>query len=134
MEKDELYDEAVIITREIDYISTSILQRRLRIGYARSACLIDELEENGVVGPSVGVAPRKVLPSVESNNMKKIEIEDVDKLNDMIENKEVMMADWKEDPNSVIEMFSEHLNKFGLEVEMINPEDGDTYFFRVVKK
>ena len=66
--------------------------------------------------------------------MKKIEIEDCDRLNDMIANEEVMQADWKEDPNSVIEMMDEHLDKFGLEVEMINEGDGDTYFFRVIKK
>jgi S-DNA-T family DNA segregation ATPase FtsK/SpoIIIE len=41
--------------------SISLLQRRFRIGYNRAARLIDELEEHGVVGPSEGSKPRKVL-------------------------------------------------------------------------
>jgi S-DNA-T family DNA segregation ATPase FtsK/SpoIIIE len=53
-EADELYDKAEEVAREHTRISTSLLQRRLRIGYTRAARLIDMLEQNGVVGPAEG--------------------------------------------------------------------------------
>ncbi len=43
------------------FASTSLLQRRLKIGYARAARIIDEMEERGIVGPYEGANPRKVL-------------------------------------------------------------------------
>jgi S-DNA-T family DNA segregation ATPase FtsK/SpoIIIE len=52
--KDELIDKAIAIVTETQRASASMLQRRLRIGYPRAARLIDELEELGVVGPSLG--------------------------------------------------------------------------------
>ena len=52
--KDELIEKAIAIVRETQRASASMLQRRLRIGYPRAARLIDELEELGVVGPSLG--------------------------------------------------------------------------------
>jgi len=58
---DELYDEAKEIVIHAGKASTSYLQRKLRIGYARAARLIDILEENGVIGPSDGSRPREVL-------------------------------------------------------------------------
>jgi DNA segregation ATPase FtsK/SpoIIIE, S-DNA-T family len=51
---DHLIEEAIKIVRKSQRASTSMLQRRLRIGYPRAARLIDELEELGVVGPSQG--------------------------------------------------------------------------------
>ncbi len=60
---DELYDKAVEVSREHTRISASLLQRRLHIGYARAARLLDQLEENGVVGPAEGGGrSREVLP------------------------------------------------------------------------
>lgn len=58
---DELYDEAVDIVVSAKKASASLLQRRLSIGYARAARILDELEENGVVGPAQGSKPREVL-------------------------------------------------------------------------
>lgn len=58
---DELYEEAKGIVIEAGKASTSYLQRRLRIGYARAANIIDILEERGVVGPGEGAKPREVL-------------------------------------------------------------------------
>ncbi|UCD99287.1 MAG: DNA translocase FtsK [Chloroflexota bacterium] len=53
-QKDELIDKAIAIVQETQRASASLLQRRLRIGYPRAARLIDELEDLGVVGPSLG--------------------------------------------------------------------------------
>ncbi|MBT8909924.1 cell division protein FtsK [Lactobacillus delbrueckii subsp. bulgaricus] len=58
---DEYYQQAVDLVRRQQSASTSMLQRRFRIGYNRAARLIDELEEHGVVGPLEGSKPRKVL-------------------------------------------------------------------------
>ena len=62
---DNLYPEAKKIVIESGKASSSLLQRRLRVGYARAARLIDLLEENGIVGPGDGAKPREVLISKE---------------------------------------------------------------------
>lgn len=59
--EDDLYLEAKQTVEEAGKASTSFLQRKLRIGYARAARLIDILEERGVVGPGDGAKPREVL-------------------------------------------------------------------------
>lgn len=59
--EDELYDEAKAFVIQQQTASTSLLQRRFRIGYNRAARLIDDLEANHVVGPSEGSKPRKVF-------------------------------------------------------------------------
>ena len=58
---EELYERAKEIVIEYQTASTSLLQRCLRIGYGRSARLIDMLEERGVVGPADGTRGREVL-------------------------------------------------------------------------
>jgi len=60
-ETDELFDEAVKIVLDSGQASISMLQRRLRIGYARAARLIDEMEQRGIVGSYEGTKPREVL-------------------------------------------------------------------------
>lgn len=62
---DELYDEAASFIVSSGSASVSMLQRRFRIGYNRAARLIDEMEENGIIGPADGARPRKVLISHE---------------------------------------------------------------------
>jgi S-DNA-T family DNA segregation ATPase FtsK/SpoIIIE len=52
--RDALFDDAVAVVQEAGRASTSLLQRRLRIGYTRAARLIDTLEEEGIVGPDQG--------------------------------------------------------------------------------
>ena len=59
-QEDPLYEEARRVVLEAKKASASLLQRRLRIGYARAARLIDMLEEKGVVGPGEGAKPREV--------------------------------------------------------------------------
>lgn len=60
-EEDSLYEEAKKTVLEARKASASLLQRRLRIGYARAARLIDILENKGVVGPGEGARPREIL-------------------------------------------------------------------------
>lgn len=59
--EDELYEEAKTVIIQAGKASASLLQRRLRIGYARAARLLDILEEKGVVGPADGAKPREVF-------------------------------------------------------------------------
>jgi DNA segregation ATPase FtsK/SpoIIIE-like protein len=60
-QSDRLFAEAVNVIAEHDRASASLLQRRLRIGYARAARIIDELEARGFVGPFDGSTARVVL-------------------------------------------------------------------------
>lgn len=58
---DELYNEAKDIIIRAGKASASLLQRRLRVGYARAARLLDLLEEQGIIGPGEGAKPREVI-------------------------------------------------------------------------
>jgi S-DNA-T family DNA segregation ATPase FtsK/SpoIIIE len=60
-DEDELYREAVSVVIENGKASTSLLQRRLRIGFNRAARLIERMESEGLVGPYEGSKPRKVI-------------------------------------------------------------------------
>ncbi len=61
LKRDEKYEEAVRIVIEMGRASTSVLQRRLRIGYGRAASIIDMMYREGIVGPEDGSKPRQVL-------------------------------------------------------------------------
>ena len=61
---DEMYGEARACVVEAGKASTSYLQRKLKLGYARAARLMDKLEERGVIGPGEGAKPREVLEKV----------------------------------------------------------------------
>lgn len=62
-QEDELMGEAVEMVRQLNKASTSLLQRRFRIGYTRAARLIDAMEEAGIIGPPTGTSKaREVLP------------------------------------------------------------------------
>ena len=70
---DEMYEEARAVVIEAGKASTSYLQRKLKLGYARAARLMDKLEERGVIGPGDGAKPRDVLEKIShdenGNNM-----------------------------------------------------------------
>jgi S-DNA-T family DNA segregation ATPase FtsK/SpoIIIE len=65
-EDDELFDEALATVKEAQKASASLLQRRLKVGYARAARLLDLMEAGGFIGPGDGAKPRDV-------NLEKIE-------------------------------------------------------------
>ena len=60
-DRDELLDKAIELAHTYSKLSTSLLQRRMRIGYPRAARLMDQLEEQGIVGPSDGSKSRDVI-------------------------------------------------------------------------
>ena len=60
-EKDELFDAGVDVVLDLGQASASMLQRRLKLGYARAARLLDQMEQQGIVGPSEGAKPRQIL-------------------------------------------------------------------------
>ena len=60
-DEDDLYDEAKQLVIEAGKASTSYIQRKLRVGYARAARLMDILEDRGVIGPADGAKPREIL-------------------------------------------------------------------------
>jgi len=65
-EDDDLYEDARETVMRAGKASTSYLQRKLRVGYARAARLMDMLEDNGVIGPAQGSKPRDVIDGNES--------------------------------------------------------------------
>lgn len=60
---DDMFTDAVRVVIESGKASASLLQRRLRVGYARAARLVEEMEEQGIIGPADGARPRDVLVS-----------------------------------------------------------------------
>lgn len=60
-EKDPLFDQAVELIQELGVASASLIQRHLKLGYARSARLLDELEQSGIIEKVDGAKPRKIL-------------------------------------------------------------------------
>jgi S-DNA-T family DNA segregation ATPase FtsK/SpoIIIE len=63
-DNDEMYEEARLCVVEAGKASTSYLQRKLKLGYARAARLMDKLEERGIIGPGDGAKPREVLEKI----------------------------------------------------------------------
>jgi len=61
LDGDELLPQAVDVVLETGMASVSMLQRRLKLGYARAARIVDEMEEKGIVGPFQGSKPRNIL-------------------------------------------------------------------------
>ena len=63
--EDELIEEAIEVIMDCRQASTSMLQRRLKLGYSRAARIIDQIEDRGIIGPSEGSKPRQILISRE---------------------------------------------------------------------
>ena len=61
LDGDEMLPQAVDVILETGQASVSMLQRRLKLGYARAARIVDEMEEKGIVGPFQGSKPRAIL-------------------------------------------------------------------------
>lgn len=66
--KDVLYDEILNYAIRMGQISASLIQRKYSIGYNRAARIMDQFEEQGIVGPAKGSKPRDVLVKLESQN------------------------------------------------------------------
>ena len=64
-DEDPMLQEAIKVVVENGMASTSLLQRKLKLGYARAARIVDEMEQRGIVGAYEGSKPRKVLISPE---------------------------------------------------------------------
>ncbi|MGB9848008.1 MAG: DNA translocase FtsK [Minisyncoccia bacterium] len=86
LEVDELYPEAYKIVVQTGKASASFLQRRLRVGYARAARLLDLLEERGVIGPADGAKPREVLVKAENIDNENSSEDDIDEETILTEN------------------------------------------------
>lgn len=69
VDKDPLFNQAIDIISQFDKASASLLQRRLKVGYARAARMLDELEAAGFVSPAEGSKPREVIkrPGIETS-------------------------------------------------------------------
>src|SRR5690625_3590997 len=63
---DDLFEDAIEVLRTTKRASTSMLQRRLRIGYNRAARIMDDMEDRGIVGPENGSSPRDILVDLET--------------------------------------------------------------------
>ena len=84
MYSDEMLPAAVDVILETKQASVSMLQRRLKLGYARAARIVDEMEEKGIVGPFQGSKPREILitaeqwESMRSGGAKQMEFADLE--------------------------------------------------------
>jgi len=77
-DSDELLEDAIEVVLQAEKASTSLLQRRLKIGYSRAARIMDMLEEQGIIGPPNGSKPREILIDSwppESNKVEESEAE-----------------------------------------------------------
>ena len=83
MDGDDMLPAAVDVILETNQASVSMLQRRLKLGYARAARIVDEMEEKGIVGPFQGSKPREILitkeqwASMRGNQPEQVEMDDL---------------------------------------------------------
>lgn len=76
-DEDEMIEEAIDVIMECRQASTSMLQRRLKLGYSRAARIIDQIEERGIIGPFEGSKPRQILISREEWQEMKLRRHDI---------------------------------------------------------
>src|SRR3990167_8140455 len=77
--EDDMYEDALDVVRRAGKASASLLQRRLRVGYARAARLLDIMEERGIIGPGDGARPREVYMEKDNENESEYESGDEEK-------------------------------------------------------
>lgn len=121
---DEMIPKAIEVVVESGMASTTLLQRKLKLGYARAARIIDELSEKGIVGPYEGSKPRKVLITKDqwyemqatsaSSAPKQLSVDDMPTYN----------QNETDESNQSEEDYTEH-NYFGNAVSQNNDEDDD---------
>lgn len=78
LELDSLYEQAKEVVLSTGNASTTFLQRKLKIGYARAASLMDQLESQGIVGPAEGSKPRKIFARKNEKNREEEDSEEED--------------------------------------------------------
>jgi S-DNA-T family DNA segregation ATPase FtsK/SpoIIIE len=71
-ERDAMYDTCLALVSEMKSVSTSMLQRKLKLGYNRAARIIEQMEREGIVGPANGSKPREVLIRPIGENYKEV--------------------------------------------------------------
>ena len=76
-DEDEMIEEAIDVIMDCRQASTSMLQRRLKLGYSRAARIIDQIEERGIIGPNEGSKPRQILISREDWQAMKLRRHDI---------------------------------------------------------
>lgn len=114
-DEDPLYGDAEILVIEAKKASASFLQRRLKVGYARAARLLDMLEARGIIGPGDGAKPREVLMTREERDML-----DVSDSEEEIEEEEPEEGEWED------EEIDE--NDEEIEGEEVEEDDGEEEF------
>ncbi len=75
-EDDPMLENAIRVVVEMGQASTSMLQRRLKLGYGRASRIVDEMEARGIVGPYEGAKPRKVLITMDELNERTMRSDD----------------------------------------------------------
>jgi DNA segregation ATPase FtsK/SpoIIIE, S-DNA-T family len=128
-DNDDLFDDAKQAILEAKKASASFLQRKLRVGYARAARILDELEEAGIIGPSNGAKPREILitgkDAGQNCNVYKNE-EDVIDDNVNVEDEEIFEDDETEyEDEEYEEEYEEEEEEYDDEIEEEEYEDED---------
>jgi len=128
---DEMFEEAKRVVIEMGRASTSLLQRKLKLGYSRAARIIDLLEEAGVIGPGDGARPREVLVKKE-DYIEGLDVSDTELQTDY-GNKEVVEEIIDEDEASNHGSIETNDEEVAEAVEAIVEEEEDSSKSKVVK-
>ena len=134
-EKDPLFIDAAKIIVSEQIASTSLLQRRLKLGYNRADRIMDQLEETGIVGSSKGASPREVLikGNVALNNiLKGLGLNPSDSIYDNLENQQEIPQNQSESSTFSVEDNSSHKKtKFSIGVIVISILIGIALFYLI---
>ena len=115
---DEMFPKAVEVVLEAGMASTTLLQRKLKLGYARAARIVDELSEKGIIGPFEGSKPRKVLITKEQWYQMQLNQTDVTPKQLSVDDIEVPAAQKSESkPAEEHNYFGSAINSVNYEVE-----------------